>query len=433
MGRSTAEETLQQIKSDINKSLECYGASTYKFANGATPVYYWSKAATEMLAGEVYLWSGKVSTGDHNANGADVAVAKTYFNNVVNNYGYALNDNYFANWTGAATSNPEAIYAMCYSSTADQIYWTSVQTQIMWSKTAGSTNGWSTNASNGITHVTDGSASKFGYTWNTTTGELEQYTTWETFSMSPNRYMYKNALYYQFDAKDARRLAWFPIWEYNEAETKAAETDPSALEYCPNFVEKDHVMRGSFTLKSTPRIPDGSQNYAFNDDQPIYRLALAYMYLAEIANYEGTTADVEKYINMIRKRAFGTNWDEATQGYKAGDFAANEVAILHEKDREFYMEGQRWWDLRRLTLVKDGQQTDHLVFQPEGNVGYGLDVTANPWMTDESNGQPVVTNTPLLQKSQEHLLLWPLNKDLLDADKAIKQNPGYVDPNDVQE
>ncbi len=46
------------------------------------------------------------------------------------------------------------------------------------------------------------------------------------------------------------------------------------------------------------------------------------------------------------------------------------------------MEGHRWWDLRRLTLVKDGAQTDHLVFQPQGCIGYGLNPVDNAWMVE---------------------------------------------------
>lgn len=46
-------------------------------------------------------------------------------------------------------------------------------------------------------------------------------------------------------------------------------------------------------------------------------------------------------------------------GYKNSDYTTNELAILHEKDKEFIQEGQRWWDIRRMTLTKGGK---HLVF-----------------------------------------------------------------------
>ena len=120
-GRATAEETLTQIKSDIQQSLDYFNSSTYVYNSGAAD-YYWSKAATEMLAGEVYLWSGKVSTGDHVAAAEDVATAATYFDNVINDYGYELQSDYFSVWT--TPHNSESIYSICYSDENDGAYYT---------------------------------------------------------------------------------------------------------------------------------------------------------------------------------------------------------------------------------------------------------------------------------------------------------------------
>src|SRR5690625_8039766 len=70
-------------------------------------------------------------------------------------------------------------------------------------------------------------------------------------------------------------------------------------------------------------------------------------------------------MNLVRARAYGDAWDEAEYGYVAGDFTQNELAILHEKDKEFVQEGQRWWDVRRMTLTKGGTP---LVFTAEGSL-----------------------------------------------------------------
>lgn len=51
--------------------------------------------------------------------------------------------------------------------------------------------------------------------------------------------------------------------------------------------------------------------------------------LAEIENMQG--GNVAQYINIVRKRAYGTNWNEAIYGYKNSDYTTNELAILHEK------------------------------------------------------------------------------------------------------
>lgn len=142
--------------------------------------------------------------------------------------------------------------------------------------------------------------------------------------------------------------------------------------------------------------------HQFIGDFIYYRLAWVYLSLAEIANYEGNGADVAKYINLVRKRAYADNWDADEFGYTAGDFTANELAILAEKDKEFLQEGQRWHDLRRMTLTKDGK---HLVFCPE----------ANP----KKNGRPI------LDEAQSHKLLWPIDKNVMNSDKELKQTPGY--------
>lgn len=423
--RATASETLALIKDDIKKSLEYFEESN-GWNMSSKKAYYWSKAATEMLAGEVYLWSGKVTTGDHTATPADVQTAKGYFENVVNNYGYKMLDNYFDNWTKPL--NSETIYSICYSNASDvdnngnHYQFNSYQGQMLWSKSAGAgTNSWSVQDETGLGIRKDGAASRFQYFTTSASDKNDaahEYSCWTDMAPSPNRYMYKNAMYFQFNENDSRRDMFFPQW--------TVKADEANLTYIENFDPKDHNMMGSFILKFRPTVGvvPWSTNYVWNNDVAIYRLPLAYMYLAEIANYTGDNAKVEEYINLVRKRAFGAAWDETVYGYKAGSFRENENAILREKDKEFIMEGQRWWDLCRLTAVKDGNETDHLVFQPESCAGYGLDVVNNPWIVD-NGGSPVATVTPVLSVSEKHKLLWPIDATLLGSDTEVKQNPGY--------
>lgn len=418
MPRATAEQTLTQIKTDIATSLDCFNKSTFQI-NAQKKAYYWSKAATEMLAGEVYLWSAKVATGDHALGGAsDVAIAKGYFENVVNNYGYKMIKDYFSVWT--TPLNTESIYSICYSSDIDKVSFSSYQGQILYSHAGGdyATVGWTTLDATGLKIRKDGAASQFNKftTAANQTGAL--YTTWTNFQPSPNRYMYKNAAYFQFDDKDVRKEMFFPVWEMKDNE--------SNLTYIANFDPTQYVLSGTFTSKFEPVYkPDWDANrMVWPDDQCIYRLPLAYMYLAEIANYEGNNGQVEHYINLVRERAYGDNWDVNVYGYHAGSFRENEVAILQEKDKEFIMEGQRWWDLRRLTAVKDGAQLDHLVFQPESCAGWGLNPVANPWLVD-GDGNVLLTATPVLSANEEYKLLWPIDQALLNSDPEIEQNPGY--------
>ena len=78
---------------------------------------------------------------------------------------------------------------------------------------------------------------------------------------------------------------------------------------------------------------------------------------------ESDNANVEKYINLVRNRAYKS--EAGSHIYKASDFLTNELAILHEKDKEFVQEGQRWWDLCRMKNAKDGIP---LVFCIEGDI-----------------------------------------------------------------
>jgi hypothetical protein len=422
--RSTSEETLAQIKSDIAESLKLFNSSSYTFSSSSTD-YYWNKAATEMLAGEVYLWSGKVSTGNHTATGsADVATAKQYFLNVANNYGKSLMSNYYNIWT--TSHNSEAIYSMCYTNENDASYYTYPSVYFLWARTTGSAYGnwWSTHDKEGWGHNDGTTANLFGKWYDTTTNTSSDIDIWQTCSFGPMRYMYKNALYFQFDKDDSRTDMWYPCWNIDSSDS--VEAKAKILE---NFdyktrTTKSNCLAGAFVCKFRPGMISSSTYYTFKNDMPIYRLAEAYLYLAECYNYEGDNTNVAKYINLIRQRAYGSKWDENKFGYKAGSFADNESAILHEKDKEFIMEGTRWFDLVRLAVDKSGNRTSALAFQPQGCVGYGLDVANSPWMI-ENDGTPCETTTPVLGTEFAYKVLWPINSDLLNSDSTIKQNPGY--------
>ena len=65
---ASASEVMEQIKKDIQSSEDAFG-NDYSFKYGRC---YWSKAATMMLKGEVYLWSGRQMGGGN----SDYAIAK---------------------------------------------------------------------------------------------------------------------------------------------------------------------------------------------------------------------------------------------------------------------------------------------------------------------------------------------------------------------
>lgn len=429
--QASPEDFLVNIKKDIELSLQHFNAgasynnSTFKANGGQT---YWSKAATEMLAGEVYLWSGKVSTGNHTANPADVATAKTYFTNVANNYGYSLMPNYLdaVNVNGAA--NKERIFGTYYSMTEATTNWFNY---IMYDPVVGGSIGnyWCCVGEDGITPATTGS--RLTYSYLPGAENVSTFGARNTFFMQrmsgQNTRQSRNAFYYQFDSEDTRTAIFMPLYILTDDEYDNNIRNIEVFDF------DAHHLAGCYITKYRGELNTGTNTMVGSNYMTYYRLALVYAYLAEIANYEGDNGGVEFYINKIRERAYGDNWDEATYGYTAGSFADNEVAILQEKTKEFFQEGQRWWDLRRLTAVKGGTDADHLVFRPEGCIGYGLDLASNPdWYEIRTLGQKkenwpaITTNTPLLDyATQAHLVLWPVDKTLLSGDPDLKQTPGY--------
>lgn len=433
--QANIEDFLQNIKNDIKNSLDHFAAAgSYNGSQFAAygGQIYWSKAATEMLAGDVYLWSGKVSTkgtalGGHDANPADVTTAKQYYQNVVNNYGYRLMPSYVdaINVNGAA--NTERIFGSYYAQGESSTNW---YNYIAYDPVVGGTLGnyWQPVADDGTTPSTY--ASRVSYCYLPGADNVDKFGARNTFYNQrmggQNRYQVRNSYYYQFDAEDQRTAIFQPIWIPTEEERK------NNIRNIEVFKPEDHVFAGCFVWKYHGQLNTGTNKMEGWTYMTYYRLAHAYLALAEIANYEGNNADVEHYINIIRERAYGDNWDQSKYGYVAGSFLENEVAVLREKSKEFFQEGQRWWDLRRMTAVKGGADSDHLVFRPEGCIGYGLDVAAHPEWHElctigvDPADRPLITNTPVLDyTTKSYMVLWPLDQNLLSNETQLLQTPGY--------
>ncbi|NLX80480.1 MAG: RagB/SusD family nutrient uptake outer membrane protein [Proteiniphilum sp.] len=357
--RAEASEVMTQIKKDIDVSLSYFGSVNDFNPYGMGKKVYWSKAATEALAADVYLWNAKVSTGDNNANPADLSVSKKHLNSLLDNYGLKLQSSFSRVHDATNKANDEIIFAVRY----------------MEGEATNGFNEYIYNTSAGLTN-------KNAY--------LEDGTLFDdplniASSGTAMRYEYTNDFYKTFDKLDSRRDATF-LAAYNKAEGS-----------------DELVLRGTSVVKHFGRVNNNGIRI-FESDMVYYRLPWVYLALAEIANQEGNNSEVEKYINLVRERAYGDNWDKSVHGFVAGDYTTNELAILHEKDKEFVQEGQRWWDLRRMTLTKGGTP---LVFTKEGSI---------------------TGTTPLLNINTEaHKVLWPLEKSLLDNDDALVQTPGYED------
>ncbi len=357
MARTYPKVILAQIEADIAKSLECYG-SGYSFNpyGMGTSKGRWSKAATEALAADVYMWKAKVSTpwidpitgedGGTVADPAAITQAKEHLLSLMNNYGLALQSDFAKIFDVTNKENSEVIFAMKYIE-------------------GESTNGYSQFLYNMDTGNVRNTFDRDGNLWG---NKLN-------LSTASSLYEYDTTLFQYFSADDDRRDKTF-IESYAKKEATGDVL----------YIDGTHCLKNIGYKNS-------QGNNIYNGDAIYWRLAWVYLSLAEVANFEGNNADVEKYMNLVRDRAGLPN-------YVASDFTTNELAILEEKTKEFVQEGQRWWDLCRMTYTKGGEA---LVFRPEASL----------------------TGKAVLSKDDAFRLLFPLDIAILGNDPSLCQTPGY--------
>ena len=345
---------MAQIKKDLDTSLQYFGEQSGFDPYGHGNKVYWSKAATECLAGEVYLWNSKVTIGDNKADISDLSKAKHFLKNVEGNYGLQLQQDFKRIFSTDNEGNSEVILAVSYMEGEAE---NSLPRAYTYSLVSGTTNKDSYRA--------DGSV------WNDAL---------DIQNNGQQQYEYKFALYEKFEDSDSRREATF-MPSYRKKESGEL------------YIYGTHVCKNLGSLNA-------QGNRVYDGDFILYRLSWVYLALAEIANMESDNVNVERYINLVRNRAYKS--EAGSHIYKASDFLTNELAILHEKDKEFVQEGQRWWDLCRMKNAKDGIP---LVFCKEGDI----------------EGKRAVLN----QETEAYKVLWPLDNEILNNDSALEQTPGY--------
>jgi tetratricopeptide (TPR) repeat protein len=133
-----------------------------------------------------------------------------------------------------------------------------------------------------------------------------------------------------------------------------------------------------------------------------YRLADMYLLYAEALNKKGDLTNARKYLNLIHVRA-------GNPAYLATQFITQtemEDAILMERQWELHSEGKRWFDLVRtdhVYQVMDPVMVSRQIFQGASPDGFGLD------------------------KTDKRKYLWPLHRNVLNANRLLVQNPPYTD------
>lgn len=348
--RGTAQATLKLIKEDIDKSLNKFGTDvTMPYGPAA-----WSKFATLMLKAEVYLWSAKVTTGDQPAIPGDLNAAEAALNEVKNSNKFSLQPKFADVFAYTKKGNSEIIFAFRFLDNE---------------------------ASNWAGNFTYNSsdATLIGQKYSKTLKLLGDTLQQKGTGLLRNEYIFP--FFESFDDLDSRKTATF--FDFYDK----SKTTPPAPVNGGIVMRKFHGLINSTSLR------------VYADDIPVYRYADVLLMLAEIENKKG--GNPAQYINQVRQRAFGTNYVAATHGYVNGSFAANELAILLERDKEFVWEMKRWFDVVRMQDA-NGQA---LVF---------------------SNTLPYGVKSPVLAPATEkHKLLLPVDVGTLGADPKLMQTTGY--------
>jgi starch-binding outer membrane protein, SusD/RagB family len=132
---------------------------------------------------------------------------------------------------------------------------------------------------------------------------------------------------------------------------------------------------------------------------PMYRLADMFLLYAEALNKSGDATNAIKYLNFVHQRATLP----AFTSTQLANQQQIEDAILQERQWELFDEGKRWFDLVRTDHVI--QVMDPILQARQLAAG----ATQMGWGTDKRR------------------YLWPLHRNVLNANPNLKQNAPYSD------
>lgn len=346
-GRSTAKEILDFIKSDVHQS-ELYFDGRQPESPTKT---MWSLDATMVLKAEVYLWSAKVPTDDQKPADGDIIEAKKALQPLIGKYKLLPSFKKVFSEKG----NDEVIMAIRFKEGEETNFFGEFISK-------------QTNFINQV-RGRDNKVINKDTLQDKNTGLLKHEYKWELFDV--------------FDDDDTRRDATF-------------------LEYYT--LKKPYKFQGMVVRKNMG-IVNSEGKRIYEGDVIIYRYADVLLLMAEIENKLGNS--VASYIDEIRQRAYGNNFD--SHKYTDADFATNEKAILLERDKEFIAEGKRWFDVVRM----EDAEGKSLVFSSDVNYRY----------------QSSDMKTAILDENEAYKLLWPVDIGTLNADPLLEQTEGYMGVN----
>lgn len=308
MKESSEDVVMEQIKKDI-KSSEDYFGEDYSFKFGKS---FWSKAATLMLKGEVYLWSGRHMNGGE----SDFKVAKTALENVSKS-GVKLIDDFKKVFAYDNKENDEIIFAI-HNGRDEYSMW---------------------NDQYRMTMVLNNQNFKILCDENGTLLESTELKDMNGLIIFPLNLDLNKKLFRDGDKRKESTLK--EIYKKN--------TETGSLEY-----------QAPVAYKFQGVLLEGSSQRSWLDDYPIYRYADCLLLLATAKAF--LNEDITAEINAVRERAYGKEYfqnnisslgypnDNDANFYSGNSYMSSDSepieAILKERMREFVYEGKRWYDIR---------------------------------------------------------------------------------------
>jgi len=289
-----ASEVMTFIEEDIERSLSHF--EDYSFGKGK---HHWSKAATQMLKAEYYLWTAHRDGGT-----TDAEIAQAALEDIQTNIpSLGLETNFQDIFDQDNKGNEEIIFTIRNKEDEYTLFGGSIHNLVIRDRMV---------PDNGFDSLTG------------------QHITIEDYNIHSRGGRFSVALrtdvFNSFRNDDTRKWASAQgMW---------------------HEVNGDTVMiSGAIWQNKYQGVIIGGLRTWYND-LPVYRYADLLLLLAEAKFLSGE--DPTDEINTIRERAFAGNYDETVHGF--GNMAIDnnwKYALLRERKFEFLYEGKRWYDLRR--------------------------------------------------------------------------------------